>query len=154
RVPRAAASAGSGTAAVPLHRQRQVPASGPELSAGWHTNAPPRRTWPRCATRWPSPVYTSPWEANMTERGRRLRRSSLDARPWVSLERAKLLTEFCRQAGPLFAPMLRARALEYIYEHRSIYIGPEELIVGERGPRPKGTPTYPELCCHSLEDFE
>ena len=90
----------------------------------------------------------------MTERVQRLRQASLDGRPWISLERAKLLTDFYRQAGPLSPPMLRARALEYIYEHRSIYVGPEELIVGERGPRPKGTPTYPELCCHSMEDFE
>jgi pyruvate formate-lyase/glycerol dehydratase family glycyl radical enzyme len=27
------------------------------------------------------------------------------------------------------------------------------LIVGERGPAPKATPTYPELCCHSMEDL-
>jgi formate C-acetyltransferase len=26
--------------------------------------------------------------------------------------------------------------------------------VGERGPLPKETPTYPELCCHSLEDLQ
>ena len=90
----------------------------------------------------------------MTERVQRLRQASLEAKPSVSLERAKLLTEFYRQAGPLSPPLLRARALEYIYAHREIYIGPEELIVGERGPRPKATPTYPELCCHSMEDFE
>jgi formate C-acetyltransferase len=90
----------------------------------------------------------------MTERVAQLRQASLDARPWISLERAKLLTDFYRQAGPLSPPMLRARALEYIFERRSVYIGAEELIVGERGPRPKGTPTYPELCCHTLEDFE
>jgi formate C-acetyltransferase len=72
----------------------------------------------------------------------------------VSLERARLLTEFYRQAGPLSPPMMRAGSLAYIYEHRSIYIGPGELIVGERGPRPKGTPTYPELCCHSMDDLE
>ena len=90
----------------------------------------------------------------MTERVARLRQHSLDAKPWLSLERAELLTDFYQQAGPLSPPMLRARALEYILERRTIYIGAGELIVGERGPRPKGTPTYPELCCHSLDDFE
>ena len=90
----------------------------------------------------------------MTERVQRLRQCSLDTLPWLSLERAKLLTDFYREAGPLSPPMLRAKALEYIYERRSVYIGAEELIVGERGPRPKGTPTYPELCCHTVEDFE
>jgi formate C-acetyltransferase len=38
-------------------------------------------------------------------------------------------------------------------ENKEIYIGRDELIVGERGPRPKATPTFPELCCHSLDDF-
>jgi pyruvate formate-lyase/glycerol dehydratase family glycyl radical enzyme len=90
----------------------------------------------------------------MTERVARLRRQSLDAKPWLSLERARLLTEFYRQAEPLSPPVLRARSLEYVLANRTIYIGGEELIVGERGPRPKGTPTYPELCCHTLEDFE
>jgi formate C-acetyltransferase len=78
----------------------------------------------------------------------------LDTKPWLSLERAQLMTEFYRQAGPLSPPVLRASALQYVLERRSIYIGAEELIVGERGPRPKGTPTYPELCCHTMEDFE
>jgi formate C-acetyltransferase len=39
-------------------------------------------------------------------------------------------------------------------ENKTIYIGSDELIVGERGPAPKATPTYPELCCHSMEDLE
>ena len=90
----------------------------------------------------------------MTERVAQLRQASLDTKPWLSLERAALLTEFYRQAAPLSPPMLRAGSLQYILERRAIYIGPDELIVGERGPRPKGTPTYPELCCHSLEDFQ
>src|SRR5208337_3733715 len=37
--------------------------------------------------------------------------------------------------------------------HKTIYLGEGELIVGERGPRPKVVPTYPELTCHSLEDL-
>ena len=90
----------------------------------------------------------------MTERVARLRQASLDAAPWLTIERGRLVTEFYRQAGPLSAPMLRAGMLAYILERRTIYIGPEELIVGERGPAPKSAPTYPEICCHSLEDFE
>lgn len=90
----------------------------------------------------------------MTERVARLRRESLETKPWLSIERARLLTGFYRQAPPLSAPVLRASALEYVLARRTLYIGPGELIVGERGPSPKGTPTYPELCCHTLEDFE
>jgi len=90
----------------------------------------------------------------MTGRVEKLRRESLDAKPWISMERATLLTEFYRDAPPASTPMLRALALRHFMERRTIYIGPDELIVGERGPAPKGTPTYPELCCHSIEDFE
>ncbi len=39
-------------------------------------------------------------------------------------------------------------------EHKTIVIQDGELIVGERGPAPKASPTYPELCCHTVEDLE
>jgi formate C-acetyltransferase len=90
----------------------------------------------------------------MTDRVARLRAQSLNTKPWLSIERAALLTDFYARARIASTPILRARALEYVMEHKTIYIGEGELIVGERGPRPKGTPTFPELCCHSLRDFE
>ena len=90
----------------------------------------------------------------MTDRVARLRRRSLETKPWLSIERARLMTEFYRQAEPMSEPMLRARALSYLMDRKTVSIGPDELIVGERGPEPRGTPTFPELCCHSLEDFE
>jgi len=90
----------------------------------------------------------------MTERTARLRRQSLDARPSISPERALLLTEFHRaQEGRLSVPLMRARAFLELCRRKTIYLGADELIVGERGPRPKATPTYPELTCHSLEDL-
>jgi len=90
----------------------------------------------------------------MNERVARLRQCSLDTRPWLSIERAALLTEFYQQAAPLSAPVLRASAFRHLMERKTIYIGADELIVGERGPSPKGAPTYPELCCHSMPDLE
>lgn len=44
-------------------------------------------------------------------------------------------------------------AFSYILENRTIYIGSGELIVGEKGHSPGAVPTYPELCCHTLEDL-
>ncbi len=41
-----------------------------------------------------------------------------------------------------------------ICKQKTIYLGEGELIVGERGPAPKSVPTFPELTCHSVEDFE
>ncbi len=90
----------------------------------------------------------------MTERTARLRRESLDTPPSLSGERARLITEFYRaNEGRYSTPVLRARAFLHLCEHKTIYLGREELIVGERGPRPKAVPTFPELTCHSLEDL-
>ena len=91
----------------------------------------------------------------MSERVARLRRQSLDAVPTISTERAELLTEFYRQnLGLVSAPVHRALAFQYLMEHKTVCINEGELIVGEKGPAPKATPTYPELCCHSLEDLD
>lgn len=92
----------------------------------------------------------------MNERVRMLREQSLDTVPFVSHERARLMTEFYRTHPPdaYSAAVHRALALKYILEHKEICINPGELIVGERGPAAKATPTYPELCCHSLADLD
>jgi formate C-acetyltransferase len=90
----------------------------------------------------------------LSERVDRLRRQSLEARPSISTERAELITEFyAQERGLLSPPVRRARAFLHLMEKKSICLLPGELIVGERGPAPKATPTYPELCCHSLEDL-
>jgi formate C-acetyltransferase len=84
-----------------------------------------------------------------------LRQQSLDAQPTISSERAELMTDFYRQnLGPVSTPVLRALSFRYLIEHKTIYIGEGELIVGEKGPAPKATPTFPELCCHSLSDLD
>jgi formate C-acetyltransferase len=90
----------------------------------------------------------------MNDRLARLRQESLDTKPWLSMERAQLVTQFYRSANAMSAPMRRALAFRHLMENKTIYIGDGELIVGERGPSPRATPTYPELCCHSLEDLD
>lgn len=92
----------------------------------------------------------------MTERIRKLREQSLNAENRISAERALLITEFY-QSGMADAepvPVQRALAFKYILEHKYICVNEDELIVGERGPAPKATPTYPEICIHSLQDLE
>ena len=91
----------------------------------------------------------------MTDRVKRLRRESLDARPAISTERAELVTDFyAANGGFISEPMRRALAFKHIVENKAIWIGDGELIVGEKGPAPKATPTYPELCCHTLQDLD
>jgi len=90
----------------------------------------------------------------MNQRTARLRQESLDAEPSISCERAELLTEFYHEhLGRHSVPVMRALAFKHLCEHKTIWIGDGELIVGERGPMPKAVPTYPELTCHSLEDL-
>jgi formate C-acetyltransferase len=89
----------------------------------------------------------------VTPRVRRLRQQSLDARPTLSDERARLVTEAVRQAGAAAPPIQRALVFRHLMVRKRVYIGDGELIVGERGPAPKAAPTFPELCCHSLDDL-
>ncbi|HTY57300.1 MAG TPA: trans-4-hydroxy-L-proline dehydratase [Bacteroidota bacterium] len=89
----------------------------------------------------------------MTERVRKLREQSLAAVPSISHERGLLVTEAAMSSGGLPAPLRRAHLFRTLMERQTVVINDGELIVGERGPAPKSTPTYPELCCHSLEDL-
>src|SRR4030042_2007569 len=92
----------------------------------------------------------------MRERIRRLRKQSITARPRISPERAILITEFYESeiANRVSIPVKRALAFKHVLENKKICINDWELIVGERGSAPKETPTYPEICCHTLEDLK
>ncbi len=92
----------------------------------------------------------------MNERIKKLREQSLNAVNRLSEERAILVTEFYKtdSARKLSAPMKMALCFRHIMSNKYICINTGELIVGERGPAPKATPTYPEICLHSLEDLE
>ena len=91
----------------------------------------------------------------MNKRIARLREQSFKARPCISAERALLVTEFYRENdGKYSVPVLRALNFKNLCEKKTIYIGDDELIVGERGPFPKSVSTFPELTCHSLEDLK
>ncbi len=92
----------------------------------------------------------------MIERIQKLRDQSRNAIPSLSIERAKLLTEFYKSGNveKVSTPVARALAFKYLLENKEICINDDELIVGERGPAPKATPTYPEICCHSIKDLD
>jgi len=91
----------------------------------------------------------------MNKRIEKLRQESLDTQPYISVQRASLITKaYKKYEGTVSVPVLRALAFKHVLENKSISIGEGELIVGERGEFPQATPTFPELCCHSLEDFE
>lgn len=96
-------------------------------------------------------------EANaygMNDRIKRLRQETFEAEPSLSIERALIETRFYKENyGKYPIPILRAMNFYEICKQKTIYIGKDELIVGERGPKPKCVPTFPELTCHSVEDL-
>jgi len=91
----------------------------------------------------------------MKERVNKLREESINIHPYISIERAKIVTDtYKKYAGTFSVPVLRALTFQNLMENKAVAIGEGELIVGERGSYPLATPTFPELCCHSLKDFE
>jgi formate C-acetyltransferase len=90
----------------------------------------------------------------MNERVQRLRKLSFETMPSLSIERALIQTKFYKENfGKYPTPVLRGLNFLEICKKKTIYLGEDELIVGERGPKPKAVPTFPELTCHSVEDF-
>jgi len=92
----------------------------------------------------------------MNNRIQQLREQSLNAVNKISAERALLITEFYKSddAQSYSVPVKRAKAFEYILINKKICLNKNELIIGERGPEPKATPTYPEITLHSLKDLD
>jgi len=91
----------------------------------------------------------------MTERVKKLRKQSVEAVPRISMERAIIVDEvYKKHEGSVSTPVLRALVLKELMSKKELCINEGELIVGERGEKPAVTPTYPELCCHTIDDFE
>jgi formate C-acetyltransferase len=90
----------------------------------------------------------------MNQRIQRLRKLSVETEPSLSIERALHETAFYKENyGKHSIPVLRALNFLDHCRKKTLYIGDDELIVAERGPTPKAVPTFPELTCHSVEDF-
>lgn len=90
----------------------------------------------------------------MNPRIQRLRKLSVETKPCLSIERALHETAFYKENyGKYSVPVLRAMNFLDHCQKKTLYIGDDELIVGERGPLPGAVPTFPELTCHSVEDF-
>ncbi len=90
-----------------------------------------------------------------TERTKKLRQESVNAIPTLSVERAILETEtYKKYFGKVETPVLRALNFKNLMEKRKLYIGDGELLIGEKSEGPQVAPTFPELCCHTMEDLD
>jgi formate C-acetyltransferase len=93
-------------------------------------------------------------DPGMNERIQLLRKLSVETPESLSIERALISTRFYKENnGRYSVPVMRALNFLEICKQKTLYIGNNELIVGERGPSPKSVPTFPELTCHSVEDL-
>lgn len=94
-------------------------------------------------------------ERGSFERTKKLRKQSTETQPFITIERARLMTEgYKKYEGSVEIAVLRALAFKHYMENRTLCINDGELIVGEKGDSPQSTPTYPELCCHTMEDLD
>ena len=130
-------------------------------------NVIPMRGTPERAAQAQGNFYDQEWRLNqertedatpelpgMNPRIQRLRKKSFDAEPSLAIERALHQTAFYREHnGKYSVPVMRAMTFLDHCEKKALYFDRDELIVGERGPEPKAVPTFPELTCHSVEDF-
>lgn len=93
-------------------------------------------------------------DGGMNERIKRLHEQSITTPTTLTIERALIETAFYKENyGKMPNCILRARNFYELCKKKTIYIGKDELIVGERGPVPKAVPTFPELTCHTVEDL-
>lgn len=116
-----------------------------------HTNAPERKATAEGNFYKPQVNKIGP---GMNERIQKLRKLSVETEPSLSIERAMHETAFYKENyGKYSIPVLRALNFLDHCQKKTIYLGEGELIVGERGPSPKAVPTFPELTCHSVDDF-
>ncbi|MGN0311142.1 MAG: trans-4-hydroxy-L-proline dehydratase [Lachnospiraceae bacterium] len=94
-------------------------------------------------------------ERGMNSRIKALRKLSVNTHPHIDLERAISETmTYEKYEGYLSVPELRGQVLKDYFSTKTLYIGDGELIVGEKGDSPQGAPTFPELCCHTVEDMK
>lgn len=94
-------------------------------------------------------------ERGMNERIRKLRKQSLETEPHIYMERADLETDaYMMYEGSVSVQELRALAFKHFMANKTLCINDGELIVGEKGDGPQAAPSFPELCCHTVEDMK
>jgi len=86
-----------------------------------------------------------------TPRVRILKESLISTKPEISVERALLITESYGQTEGEPIVIRRAKALSRILSGMSIYILPEEIVVGNMAHTQKAAPVFPEYDVDFLE---
>ena len=74
----------------------------------------------------------------------KLRDKCVEAVPQICTERARLITEAYRLHSSQPIMMKRAKSLDHILNHMSIYIQEGELLVGNHSSLLRAAPVFPE----------
>lgn len=87
----------------------------------------------------------------MTERIARLKEEVLSTPPSICIERARIYTRVYQETEHLPVPRRRALALRRTLEEMTIWIGDDELVVGNHAARNRAAPIFPEYAVAWIE---
>ena len=82
---------------------------------------------------------------------KKLKDNLLRCVPKISIERALLITESYQNTERYPMVIRRAKALKYILDNMSVFILPDEFIVGNHAHLPRAAPVFPEYDVDFLE---
>jgi formate C-acetyltransferase len=80
----------------------------------------------------------------MTGRLAKAKERMLSTRPSICIERARIYTQVYRDHAELPVVKRRSMALRRTLQEMTIYIEPDDIIVGNHSSRPKAAPIFPE----------
>ena len=94
----------------------------------------------------------------LTKRMKDFREEVLDEKPYIDAERAILATEAYKENLNQPRVMVRAKMLEKILDHMSIYIEDKSLLAGNQATKNRNAPIFPEytmeFVINELDQFE
>ena len=94
----------------------------------------------------------------LTKRMNEFREDVLDEKPYIDAERAILATEAYKENLNQPRVMVRAKMLEKILDHMSIYIEDKSLLAGNQATKNRNAPIFPEytmeFVMNELDQFE
>lgn len=94
----------------------------------------------------------------LTKRMNEFREEVLDEKPYIDAERAILATEAYKENLNQPRVMIRAKMLEKILDHMSIYIEDKSLLAGNQATKNRNAPIFPEytmeFVINELDQFE
>jgi formate C-acetyltransferase len=90
--------------------------------------------------------------APISDRAARLRTRYREGKPEVTVERLRLITDFYRENEAEPALLKRAKLLRHFAENVTLWVGDDELLVGNISPAYRGCAIFPEYGIHWLCD--